>query len=170
LVWKGNPAFENDANRSMKNLDLLAPLGAVQQVSFISLQKGAGEDEAMQPPVGLPLVHLGSQMTDFADAAAIVESLDLVICVDTAIAHLTAALGKPCWVLLPNYMTDWRWLSEGSSSIWYPGVMRLFRQPASGQWAPVIAELVTNLERFAQDRLAATNLQGSAIPDARHYL
>jgi Flp pilus assembly protein TadD len=169
LVWKGNPAFENDAERSLKNLDLLAPLGAVKQVSFISLQKGAGEEEAMRPPVGLPLIHLGSKMADFADAAAIVESLDLVICVDTAIAHLTAALGKPCWVLLPNYMTDWRWLSEGSDSVWYPGVMRLFRQPASGQWAPVITEVVTALESFARNRLAAPSLHRITIPNARHY-
>jgi ADP-heptose:LPS heptosyltransferase len=151
LVWKGSPNFENDAERSLASLDLLAPLGAVKQVSFVSLQKGAGEQEAMQAPAGLSLLHLGSQMRDFADAAAIVENLDLVICVDTAMAHLTAALGRPCWLLLPNYMTDWRWLAEGASSMWYPGVMRLFRQPVSGDWAPVIAELVKALEVFASE-------------------
>lgn len=156
LVWKGNPKFENDAERSLASLDLLAPLGAVKQVCFISLQKGAGEDEAKRPPVGLSLVHLGSQMTDFADAAAIVANLDLVICVDTAIAHLTAALGKPCWLLLPDYMTDWRWLSEGAGSLWYPGVMRIFRQPQPGDWTSVVAEVVTALEDFACARLAST--------------
>jgi hypothetical protein len=67
-------------------------------------------------------------------------------------------------------MTDWRWLSERSDSVWYPGVMRLFRQPDSGQWAPVIAELVTALESFARKRLATTNLQGITIPNARHDL
>jgi Flp pilus assembly protein TadD len=149
LVWKGNPKFENDAWRSLASLELLAPLGTVKEVSFISLQKGAGEEEAKRPPTGLRLVDLGSQMTDFADAAAIVANLDLVICVDTAIAHLTAALGKPCWLLLPDYMTDWRWLSEGAGSPWYPGCMRLFRQTQAGDWAPVIDEVVRTLEEFA---------------------
>jgi hypothetical protein len=157
LVWKGNPKFENDADRSLPSLDLFAPLGAVQQVSFISLQKGAGEDEAGQPPAGLSLVHLGSQMNDFADAAAILANLDLVICVDTAMAHLTAALGKPCWLLLPDYMTDWRWQSEGADSLWYPGVMRIFRQQQRGDWAPVITNVVTALEDFSRARRTSTS-------------
>jgi ADP-heptose:LPS heptosyltransferase len=93
-------------------------------------------------------------MTDFADAAAIVANLDLVICVDTAMAHLTAALGKPCWLLLPDYMTDWRWLSEGSGSLWYPGCMRLFRQKQAGDWSAVIDELVRALEEFACAKLS----------------
>lgn len=153
LVWRGNPKFENDADRSLASLALLAPLGAVKRVCFISLQKGVGEDEATRPPTGLPLVPLGSQMNDFADAAAIVASLDLVICVDTAMAHLTAALGKPCWLLLPDYMTDWRWRSEGTDSLWYPGVMRLFRQPQAGDWSSVLAAVVTALEDFTCAKL-----------------
>jgi len=164
LVWKGNPKFENDADRSLPSLDLLGPLGAVKHVSFIGLQKGAGEDEAERPPAGLSLVHLGSQMTDFADAAAIVANLDLVICVDTAMAHLTAALGKPCWLLLPDYMTDWRWLSVGSGSLWYPGVMRLFRQPKTGDWTSVVAEVVTTLEDFVCAKLASPACRGADLP------
>lgn len=108
LVWKGNPLFENDADRSLPSLDVLAPIGTVTGVSFISLQKGAGEEEAAQPPSGLSLINMGPQLADFADTAAVVMSLDLVISVDTAIAHLTGALGKPCWLLLPEYKTDWR--------------------------------------------------------------
>jgi len=127
---------------------VLAPLGAVAGVNFISLQKGAGEDEAAQPPSGLPLINLGPQLEDFADTAAVVESLDLVICVDTAIAHLTGALGKPCWVLLPAYKTDWRWLTDRTDSPWYPGIMRLFRQSTMGDWTTVIAEVVTSLEHL----------------------
>jgi hypothetical protein len=151
LVWKGNPQFENDADRSLPGLDVLAPLWQVAGVQFISLQKGAGEDQAMQPPAGLPLLHLGSQITDFADTAAIVAGLDLVICVDTAIAHLAGALGKPSWLLLPHYKTDWRWLEGRADSPWYPGVMRLFRQSASAGWTGVVAELALALEQFAQD-------------------
>jgi len=156
LVWKGNPKFENDADRSLASLDLLAPLGAVKQVSFISLQKGEGEDEVLRPPTGLSLLALGSRMTDFADAAAIVAQLDLVICVDTAMAHLTAALGKPCWLLLPDYMTDWRWGSEGAGSLWYPGVMRIFRQPQSGDWKVVVQDVVTALQEFVAARPSST--------------
>jgi ADP-heptose:LPS heptosyltransferase len=127
-------------------------LGSVPGVQFISLQKGAGEDEARHPPDGLALLHLGSQMEDFADAAAIVAQLDLVISVDTAIAHLAGALGKPCWLLLPDFMTDWRWQSERSDSPWYPGVMRLFRQPSRGDWAPVMAALEAALATWSAER------------------
>ena len=148
LVWKGSTQFENDADRSLPSLDVLAPLGSVADVSFISLQKGAGEDEAMQPPDGLHLSHIGSQLSDFADTAAAVMNLDLVICVDTAVAHLAGALGKPCWVLLPYYKTDWRWLTDREDTPWYPGIMRLFRQPAMGDWGSVVAEVVAALEQW----------------------
>lgn len=152
LVWKGNPKFENDADRSLASLDVLAPLGAVNGINFISLQKGEGEDEAMHPPAGLSLIPLGSMIDDFADTAAIIENLDLVISVDTAVAHLSGAMGRPCWVLLPDYKTDWRWLEHRSDSPWYPDIMRLFRQTDSAQWHAVIARVQVALAEFAQDR------------------
>ncbi|WP_052409637.1 tetratricopeptide repeat protein [Paraburkholderia oxyphila] len=141
LVWKGNPAHKNDANRSLPALETLAPLWDVAGVRFVSLQKGHGEDEARHAPTHLPMLHLGSALGDFADTAAVLDQLDLLICVDTAIAHLAAALGKPCWVLLPGIGTDWRWQREGHESIWYPGTLRLFRQRAGGDWAEAIAEV-----------------------------
>jgi len=145
LVWKGSAQFENDADRSLPSLELLAPLWAVPGVIFISLQKGAGEDEAAHPPSGLKLLNIGPMLEDFSDTAAVISCLDLVICVDTAVAHLSGALGKPCWVLLPEYKTDWRWLNDRADSPWYPGIMRLFRQPEIGDWATVINELVIAL-------------------------
>lgn len=145
LVWKGNPQFENDADRSLPGLDVLAPLARVAGVSFVSLQKGQGEDQALQPPPGMVLRHLGGQLQDFADTAAV----DLVICVDTAVAHLAGALNKPCWLLLPHYKTDWRWLEQRSDSPWYPGVMRLFRQSAAQDWAEVVADVRLALEVWA---------------------
>lgn len=151
LVWKGSPQHENDADRSLPHLEALTHLGAMAGVRFVSLQKGAGEAEAAHPPAGLPLLDLGSRMADFADAAAIVAGLDLVICVDTAVAHLAGALGKPCWVLLPDYKTDWRWLTGRSDSPWYPGTLRLFRQKTAGDWAKVVTEVGTALERFAAE-------------------
>jgi len=150
LVWKGNPRFENDADRSLSALDLLAPLGKVPDAIFVSLQKGAGEEEAAHPPAGLPLLDVAMHINDFADTAALIKNLDLVISVDTAVAHLAGALGKPCWVLLPAYKTDWRWLSERTDSPWYPGVMRLFRQPREGGWAPVVAQIATALGRLSR--------------------
>jgi hypothetical protein len=151
LVWKGSPQFENDADRSLPSLDLLAPLGSVPGVRFVSLQKGVGEAEAARPPAGLELLDLGSKVGDFADTAAIVAGLDLVIAVDTAVAHLAGALGKSCWVMLPHYKTDWRWLKQRDNSPWYPRT-RLFRQPAMGDWPSVIAEIKAALERFALER------------------
>lgn len=141
LCWKGSPEFENDADRSLPSLALLRPLGGVAGVRYFSVQKGAGEDEAARPPSGLPLTNLGPQLGDFADTAALIENLDLVISVDSAVAHLSGALGKRCWLLLPDYKTDWRWLAGRSDTPWYPGVMRLFRQPRPGDWSAVVAQL-----------------------------
>jgi len=145
LVWKGSANFENDDQRSLPALALLAPLGSIPGVRWFSLQKGAGEVEAAQPPAALPLVDLGSRLRDFADTAAVIANLDLVIGVDTAVMHLAGALAKPCWLLLPDFKTDWRWLAGRSDSPWDPGVMRLFRQPGMGDWPSVIAEVAAAL-------------------------
>jgi hypothetical protein len=148
LVWKGSAAHINDANRSLPGLSTLAPLWSVPGVTFVSLQKGQGEDEAATPPTGQPVLHLGSDISDFADTAAIVSQLDLVICIDTAIAHLAGALNKPCWVLLPALGTDWRWLQERSDSPWYPDAMRLFRQTKSGDWTSTIDDVARELRSW----------------------
>ncbi|MEZ2311139.1 glycosyltransferase family 9 protein, partial [Paraburkholderia sp. RCC_158] len=126
---------------SLPSLAALAPLWSVPGLSFVSLQKGQGEDEALAPGAQQPLLHVGSDIQDFADSAAIIAQLDLVICVDTAIAHLAGALGKPCWVLLPKIGTDWRWLRERSDSPWYPRTARLFRQTIAGDWKDTIEQL-----------------------------
>ncbi len=145
LVWKGNKDHGNDRNRSLSGISVLAPLWTVPGITFYSLQKGQGEDEAKNPPAGQPLIHLGSDIEDFADTAAIVAQLDLVICVDTAIAHLAGALGKPCWVLLPAIKFDWRWLRDREDSPWYPS-LRLFRQKEIGKWDAVVQHLCCSLE------------------------
>ena len=149
LVWKGNPAFENDAERSLPSLHTLAPLAAVPGIAFVSLQKGPGEDEARQPPPGMALLALGAQLGDFADTAAVIAGLDLVISVDSAVAHLAGAMGKPCWLLLPDYRADWRWMTGRDDTPWYPG-MRLFRQGAGkiGDWPAVIAQVAAALTLY----------------------
>ena len=146
LVWKGSPGHKNDVNRSLPGLATLAPLWSVPGVTFISLQKGQGEAEAMQPPAEQPLINLGSDIRDFADTAAIMAQLDLVICVDTAVAHIAGAMGKPCWVLLPAFGTDWRWLLDRPDSPWYPEVMRLFRQSKKDNWDKPIGDAVIELK------------------------
>ncbi len=148
LVWKGNPLFENDSDRSIPSLEMLAPLSAISGINFVSLQKGAGEAEALHPPMPMHTCLL----TDFADTAAIISHLDLVIAVDTAVAHLAGALGKPCWVMLPDYKADWRWLKERTDTPWYPNVMRLFRQPAMGDWTSVIAQVANNLRVWVESQ------------------
>lgn len=146
LAWKGNPDFENDAERSLPSLETLAPLGEVENVFFFSMQKGAGEAEAEDPSQAFSLVNLSPSIRDFADTAAIVTNLDLVITVDTAVAHLTGALGRPCWVLLPDHKTDWRWLTDRDDSPWYPDVMRLFRQEQAGQWQATVTSVQQALQ------------------------
>lgn len=152
LVWKGSAQFENDADRSLPSLATLAPLASLSGIQWVSLQKGQGEDQARQPPVGLDILPLGETLEDFADTAGLVSCLDLIISVDTGVAHLAGALGKPCWVLLPDYRTDWRWLVGRVDSPWYPGVVRLFRQASAGDWPPVIASVVEALGVWMAER------------------
>jgi tetratricopeptide (TPR) repeat protein len=149
IVWKGNPKHHNDANRSVPSIAALAPLWSVPGLSFVSLQKGQGEDEAKAPPVRQPLLHLGSHVTDFADTAAIVAQLDMLICVDTSTAHLAASLGKRCWVMLPAHDVDWRWLRDRDDSPWYADTVRLFRQAKDEGWGALIErvrEALSNVE------------------------
>lgn len=146
LVWKGNPKHHNDAYRSLPSLEVLSPLWQVPGVQFVSLQKGAGEDEACAPPAGLSLLHLGSEVEDLADTAAIVAQLDLVICVDTAVAHVSGSVGTPCWVLLPAQDVDWRWMHGREDSAWYPHA-RLFRQVEEGRWADAVERVKAELMR-----------------------
>ena len=124
-------------------------------VTFISLQKGQGEEEAATPPADQPIIDLGPEIRDFADTAAIVAQLDLVICIDSAVAHLTGALNKPCWVLLPAIGVDWRWHQERTDSPWYPGVMRLFRQTKAGDWSATISGVAQALETWVDERAHA---------------
>lgn len=145
LVWKGSIAHKNDINRSLPSLNTLAPILSAPGVTAISLQMGQDRNEPMRSLPNPPVIFIGDEINDFADTAAIVSLLDLVICVDTAVAHVAGALGKPCWVMLPDFGTDWRWLLDRTDSPWYPKVLRLFRQSQHGNWNDVVAEMATNL-------------------------
>ena len=144
LVWAGRPTHRNDRNRSVA----LADLGGITNlagVTFISLQKGPAV-----PQVGgyfgrAPMVNLGPELGDFEDTLAVIDGLDLVLTVDTAVAHLAGAAGKPVWVMLPH-APDWRWLTGRSDSPWYP-TLRLFRPPGPRDWAAVARDVAAALRR-----------------------
>jgi hypothetical protein len=142
FVWSGHASHPNDRNRSLP-LAQLAPLLEMEPVSFVSLQPEPSDADA-QMIAGLARVTaLGAELRDFDDTAAVLGLCDLVITVDTAVAHLAGALGRPTWILLP-FAPDWRWLLERADSPWYP-TARLYRQPAAGDWESVMARVREDL-------------------------
>jgi tetratricopeptide (TPR) repeat protein len=145
LVWGGRPTHANDHNRSIKLLDF-APLADVPGAIFYSLQKGGPAAQAANPPANMRLINPADSLHDFADTAALIANLDLVISIDSAVAHLAGAMGKPVWVLVP-VSPDWRWMLHREDSPWYP-TMRLFRQTRHGDWQSPIAQMVDALRSF----------------------
>ncbi len=121
----------------------LAPLFDAPDIAFVSLQKELRDSDAQLLAADLRITDLGSQFEDFSDTAAVIAQLDLVIAVDTSVAHLAGALGKPVWILLP-FCPDWRWLLDRADSPWYP-TARLFRQPRVKDWDSVIAQVSREL-------------------------
>jgi tetratricopeptide (TPR) repeat protein len=145
LVWSGNPSHANDHNRSIA-LQALSRLFEVE-AQFISLQKNARASDQALLRARTDVLDAGPELESFADTAALIAQLDLVISVDTGVAHLAGSLGRPVWILLP-YVADWRWLTGRADSPWYPSA-RLFRQTETRQWEPVMDELREALQRFA---------------------
>lgn len=148
LVWSGNPAHRNDANRSLA-LSMLASF-VPPHCRLVSLQKEVrpGDLEALER---YEIFHAGGELATFADTAALIDCMDLVISVDTSVAHLAGALAKPLWLLLP-FAPDWRWMRDRDDSPWYPSA-RLFRQGEDRDWKSVLARVQAELmERFPSPR------------------
>ncbi len=145
LAWAGNQAFLNDKNRSASFSSLL-PLFDVKGAAFYSLQFGPASAQIQKLHFSDSIEDLTPHLRDFSDTAAALESLDLVICVDTATAHLAGALGRPCWVMLAA-QPDWRWLEDGEASSWYSSV-RLFKQQTPGDWDDVALRMKEALEKM----------------------
>ena len=147
LVWAGNPRSHSrslaavDRRRSLAP-ERLAPLAEVPGVRYLSLQKGGPP-----APPDFALTDVMDEMQDFAATAALIANLELVISVDTAVAHLAAAMGKPVW-LLDRFDACWRWFTGRRDSPWYSG-LRLYRQPRPGDWDSVLAEITRDLGHFA---------------------
>ena len=159
IVWAGSPKHNMDRRRSCSLADF-APLtdpsdpsptsfwrGVIRAgtpgLTFYSLQKGPASVEVNDPPKGMNIINLADELDDFTDTAAVIANLDLVISVDTAVAHLAGAIGKTVWTLLP-FMPDWRWLQKRDDSPWYPS-MRLFRQIKPNDWSGVFKRVKKTL-------------------------
>jgi ADP-heptose:LPS heptosyltransferase len=142
-VWRGNPTHRNDRNRSLP-LELFQDLVAIQGAQFFSLQvdPAAAEEQWLRANA---VFELGPGLSSYADTARYLADLDLLITVDTSIAHLAGALGRPVWTLLPA-CNDWRWLQDREDSPWYPS-MRLFRQNELRNWRPVAERVASDLRK-----------------------
>jgi len=144
LVWSGNASHDNDRNRSIA-FATLAPLFSETSASFISLQRDVRDSDGAPLAAEKRVTHIGGELDDFGDTAAVLALCDLVITVDTAVAHLAGALGRPVWVLVP-FAPDWRWTPQGERTPWYP-TARLFRQTSQSDWDGVIARVAAELKR-----------------------
>ncbi len=144
LVWTGNPSHPRNRLRSIP-LEQLIPLIKVPGTTFYALQFGPGAEEMKQLPPDVLLINLGEELKDFVNVAAIVANLDMVISIDSAVAHLAGAMGKPVWILL-NKGCDWRWFLEREDSPWYP-TARLFRQVTPGGWPEVVNRIERELQQ-----------------------
>jgi Flp pilus assembly protein TadD len=166
LVWAGSQRSNQSAGAALDRrrsiaLDTMAPLSEVSDVSLISLQKEAPAAQTSGPPRGITLHDFTAELHDFEDTAALVANLDLVISVDTSVAHLAGALNKPVW-LLNRFDTCWRWLLDRDDSPWYP-TLRQFRQPSPGDWNSVMCAVRDALQRLVagdRDQLRALPPQG----------
>ena len=147
LAWSGDPTHQNDHNRSIALVALLPALHG-SDATFVSVQREVRPADAAVLLDRSDIVHFGEALQDFSDTAALIANLDLVIAVDTSVAHLAGALAKPVWVLLP-FIPDWRWLLDRDDSPWYP-TARLFRQDHSRRWEGVFARLRAALHDFVR--------------------
>ena len=148
LAWSGRTGKRMESERSCP-LRVLSPLTELKNTTFYSLQKGRATLKPGLDFPGMDIIDYTDDLKDFSDTAAFIMNLDLVVSVDTAVAHLAGALGKPVLTLLP-FLPDWRWLLDRDDSPWYP-TMKLFRQSSAGNWDPVVAEVSGYLERKIEE-------------------
>jgi len=143
IAWQGNPQYRGDRERSVP-LAAFEPIAKVNGVHLISLQKGPGTEQLAEVAPRFSVTDLGSRLDTsggaFLDTAAVIKGLDLVITINTSLAHLAGALGAPAWIALGSGASDWRWLIDREDSPWYPS-LRLFRQGQVGDWSDVMERM-----------------------------
>jgi len=138
LAWTGRPTHPNDRRRSVR-LSRLLPLIKAGEAAFVSLQKQIPDADRETMKAFTGMTDFSDDLTDFGETAALIENLDLVITVDTAMGHLAGAMAKPVWIMVPK-ASDWRWMLDREDSPWYP-TARLFRQAKPGEWDPVLSRV-----------------------------
>jgi hypothetical protein len=146
FAWAGSATHKRDLARSIPLAKLQTLFKNNNEIEWLSVQRDLRDGDAEILKAHAHVQQLGPALNDFGDTAAVLSLADLVITVDTAVAHLAGALGRPVWVLLP-YSPDFRWLLEREDSPWYPGA-RLFRQPSMGDWDSVIARVQESISKF----------------------
>ena len=166
VAWSGNPGHVRDRLRSVP-FQQFCEVMDIPQVHFYSLQKGPAAKQAGTAGFTGELCDLDPYLLDFTDTAAVIANLDLVITVDTALAHLAGAMGKPVWILLAH-APDWRWLKERNDSPWYPSA-RLFRQSILGQWTDVLEQIKHALHAFARETKPAS-MSNTVFMSSRYAL
>ncbi len=151
IVWAGGPKNPNDRNRSCR-LRHFAAISGIGTVRLIGIQKGEAAEQVRDLPPGMAVINYGPELEDFTDTMGLIENLDLIIAVDTAVAHLAGAMGKPVWLVL-TFAHHWPWLLNRTDSPWYP-TMRIYRQKKKGDWASVFQEIKTGLNKAAAQRVS----------------
>ncbi|HUB12076.1 MAG TPA: tetratricopeptide repeat protein [Acetobacteraceae bacterium] len=144
VIWAGRPTHNNDRNRSAQLADFL-PIANVPGIALLALQKGPGTGQAGEYYGRAPLINVGAEIQDYDDTMAILENIERLVTVDTSVAHLAGAMGRPVWIMLPK-APDWRWLLDREDSPWYPSV-RLFRQTQVRKWDDVAERIATALKQ-----------------------
>ncbi|MBF0358332.1 MAG: tetratricopeptide repeat protein [Magnetococcales bacterium] len=161
IAWRGSPTHKNDQNRSIKP-SMLAQLLSVEGCSFVGLQNDTTDDELKMLSGNGNFFDISGNLDCFADTAAVISGLDLVISVDTSVAHLAGALGRATWLMLP-VVPDWRWLLEQETTPWYP-TLRLFRQSAPKNWQTVVEKITKELSLLVTSKRSQTeNIDGAAF-------
>jgi hypothetical protein len=144
FAWAGRPTHNNDHNRTT-TLQSLAEIGTVPGIALVSLQRGEGIDQMAEWKGPAPLIDIGTKVETFEDTIAVIDQLDLLVTVDTAIGHFAGAMGRPAWVMVP-FAPDWRWLMNRVDTPWYPS-LRLFRHPLTRRWDLLVPAVVAELRR-----------------------
>jgi ADP-heptose:LPS heptosyltransferase len=147
IAWAGSAAHKNNSKRSIA-LERFAPLLKTPGVQFVSIQKELTQSDAAVLADHASVLHVGGELGDFVDTAAVISSMDLLISADTSVAHLAGAIGRPVWILIP-LAPDFRWLLKREDSPWYPSA-RLFRQPQLEDWDSVLERVRRELVSFVE--------------------
>lgn len=163
IVWSGSVTFKNNRKRAVA-VERFLPFAEIPGVQLVSLQKGPMEQDLDKPGIGALMIDAGRQVENFAETAAVIDELDLVIMTDSSVAHLACSLGKPVWNLL-NFLPYWLYDVKGETTPWYP-TMRLFRQPKPGAWDPVFLSARKELARLLEAWRAARSTKPQSAETA----